>query len=145
MDAHAVIDALGMRAHPEGGWYVETWRAPATDGRRPVGSAILYLLSSGERSHWHRVDAAEIWEWSGGDALELRIWTEGDPHITTVRLGDALAAGERPQAIVPAGSWQAARPLGAWTLTGCIVTPAFTFNGFELAPPGWEPPAGDRP
>jgi len=140
MDAHDVIEALGMRAHPEGGWYVETWRAPAADGGRPAGSAILYLLASGERSHWHRVDAAEIWQWSGGDALELRIWAEADAHITTVRLGGALGDGERPQAVVPAGSWQAARPLGAWALTGCIVTPAFTFDGFELALPGWEPP-----
>lgn len=140
VDARQVVDALGMQAHPEGGWYVETWRAPAAAGERPVGSAILYLLARGERSHWHRVDAAEIWQWSGGEPLELRIWADGDFAVTTVRLGGDVAAGERPQAVVPSGAWQAARPLGTWVLVGCIVMPAFTFDGFELAPPGWEPP-----
>ena len=141
MEAHAVIDALGMHAHPEGGWYVETWRAPEPNGGgRPAASTILYLLGAGERSHWHRVDGAEVWQWSGGEALELRIWAEGDPSVTTVRLGGDILAGETPQAVVPAQAWQAARPLGAWTLVGCIVAPAFSFDGFELAEPGWEPP-----
>ncbi len=141
MDSPTVIQTLGMTAHPEGGWYVETWRAAAAnDGTRPAGSAILYLLAAGERSHWHRVDAAEIWQWSGGDLLELQIWVDGDPTVTTIRLGSDLAGGERPQAVVPAGAWQAARSLGAWTLVGCIVAPAFEFAGFELAPIGWEPP-----
>jgi hypothetical protein len=141
-DAREVIDALGLRPHPEGGWYAETWRAPATGDQRAVGSAILYLLAAGERSHWHRVDAAEIWQWSGGDGLELRIWSDGEATVATHRLGDDIATGERPQVVVPAGAWQAARPLGAWTLVGCIVTPAFEFAGFELAPPDWEPPSG---
>lgn len=141
-DARTVIDALGLRPHPEGGWYAETWRAPATGDERPVGSAILYLLAAGERSHWHRVDAAEIWQWSGGDGLELRIWSDGETSVATRRLGGDIAAGERPQVVVPAGAWQAARPLGEWTLVGCIVTPAFEFAGFELAPPDWDPPAG---
>jgi predicted cupin superfamily sugar epimerase len=139
-DPAAVIDALGMRAHPEGGWYVETWRAPSEDDARPVASTILYLLAAGERSHWHRVDAAEVWQWSGGEPLELRLWAEGDPAVTTIRLGGDVAAGERPQAVVPAGAWQAARPLGAYALAGCIVAPAFSFDGFELAADGWEPP-----
>ena len=139
----AVIEALGMGAHPEGGWYVETWRAPEPEGGgRPAASAILYLLAAGERSHWHRVDAAEIWQWSAGAALELRIWAEGDPGVTTIRLGGDVASGEQPQAVVPAGAWQAARPLGTWALVGCIVAPAFSFDGFELAAPGWEPPVG---
>jgi predicted cupin superfamily sugar epimerase len=137
---HAVITALGMRAHPEGGWFVETWRAEAPDGGRPSGSAILYLLAAGERSHWHRVDAAEVWQWSAGESLELRIRAEGDAAVATHRLGGDVTAGERPQVVVPAGAWQAARPLGAWTLVGCIVTPAFEYEGFELAPDGWEPP-----
>jgi len=140
-DATAVIDALGMRAHPEGGWYVETWRAAeGLAGERPVASTILYVLAGGERSHWHRVDAAEVWQWSGGEALELRTWADGDAAVTTIRLGADVTAGERPQAVVPSGAWQAARPLGAWTLVGCIVAPAFSFDGFELAPDGWEPP-----
>jgi len=132
-----------MRPHPEGGWFVETWRAPAPDGQRAVASAILYLLAAGERSHWHRVDAAEVWQWSDGEALELRAWTVGDDAVEDTRLGADLAAGERPQAVVPAGTWQAARPLGAWALVGCIVAPAFVEAGFELAPPDWEPPIGE--
>jgi predicted cupin superfamily sugar epimerase len=139
--AAAVIDALAMSAHPEGGWFVETWRADAPDGGRPSGSAILYLLAAGERSHWHRVDAAEVWQWSAGEALELRVWAEGDAAVATHRLGAAVTAGETPQVVVPAGAWQSARPLGTWTLVGCIVTPAFEYDGFELAPDGWEPTA----
>ena len=84
--------------------------------------------------------AAEVWQWSGGEPLELRIWAEGDAAVTTIRLGGEVVAGEEPQAVVPSGVWQAARPLGAWTLVGCIVAPAFSFDGFELAPDGWEPP-----
>lgn len=142
-DASAVIDALGMRAHPEGGWYAETWRAAAAGGERPRSSAILYLLAAGERSHWHRVDADEIWQYSAGDPLELRVWADGDAEITVHRLGGDVAGGLAVQAVVRAGSWQAARPLGAWTLVGCIVTPAFEFDGFELAPADWEPPIED--
>jgi len=137
--AAAVIDALGMRAHPEGGWYVETWRAPAPPGGgRPAGSAILYLLAAGERSHWHAVDAAEVWQWSAGDPLEMSVWAE-DGQVTVHRLGGNVTDSERPQVVVPANAWQAARPLGAWALVGCIVTPAFEFDGFRLAPEGWEP------
>ena len=159
--AREVIAALGLRAHPEGGWYAETWRASGSaaalppggpDGRdraRPTGSAIVYLLADGERSHWHRIDADEIWQYSAGDPLELRVWSEGTAGaggaagpaaITVHRLSGDVTDGSVVQAVVPAGAWQAARPLGAWTLVGCIVTPAFEFAGFELAPPGWEPP-----
>ena len=139
IDAATVVEALGMRAHPEGGWYVETWRADARAGERPSSSAILYLLAAGERSHWHRVDAAEVWQFSAGEPLELRVWADGDAAITVHRLGGDVTAGQTVQVVVPAGAWQAARPLGAWTLVGCIVVPAFEFAGFELAPPGWEP------
>jgi predicted cupin superfamily sugar epimerase len=138
-DAPTVVEALGLRPHPEGGWFAETWRAPAGGGERGAASAILYLLAAGERSHWHRVDAAEIWQWSGGDALELRIASGDAGPAETIRLGGDILAGERPQAVVPAGAWQAARPLGAWALVGCIVAPAFEYAGFELAPEGWEP------
>lgn len=135
-----------MAAHPEGGWYVETWRSPTpADGGRSAASAILYLLMAGERSHWHRVDGAEVWQWSAGEPLELRIWAPGDAAVQAVRLGADLGGGEAPQAVVPAGAWQAARPLGTWALVGCIVTPAFDFAGFELAPPDWEPPVGGDP
>lgn len=139
--ASAVIEHLELHPHPEGGWYAETWRADSQDGARPSASAILYLLGAGERSQWHRVDAAEIWQYSAGDPLELRIWAGGDKPVMTHRLG--IGSGDdsaTPQVVVPAGAWQAARPLGAWTLVGCIVSPAFEFAGFELAPDGWEPP-----
>jgi predicted cupin superfamily sugar epimerase len=139
-EASAVIDALALRAHPEGGWYAETWRAAATDGERPRGSAIVYLLAAGERSHWHRFDADEIWQYSAGDSLELRVWAEGDAAITVHHLGGEITHGDAVQAVVPSGAWQSARPLGGWTLVGCIVTPAFEFDGFELAAAGWEPP-----
>ena len=134
-----VITALGMRAHPEGGWYAETWRAASADGARPPGSAILYLLAAGERSHWHRLDADEVWQYSAGDSLELRVWADGDSTVTVHQLGGDVTDGSVVQAVIPAGAWQTARPLGAWTLVGCVVTPAFEFDGFELAPPGWEP------
>ena len=135
-----IVAALGLRPHPEGGWYAETWRAPTVEGERAAASAIHYLLAAGEQSHWHRVDAAEVWQYSAGEALELTVWNGKGP-VVPHRLGGDITAGETPQVIVPAGAWQAAWPLGAWTLVGCIVAPAFRFDGFELAPPGWEPPA----
>ncbi|MEO8438167.1 MAG: cupin domain-containing protein [Chloroflexota bacterium] len=138
-DARAVIDALGMRPHPEGGWYLETWRAPAADGIRPSSSAILYLLEAGDRSHWHRVDAAEVWQYSAGEPLEVRVFTGEGAAVAVHRLGPAVTAGETVQVVIPTDAWQTARPLGAWTLVGCIVAPAFEFEGFELAPEGWEP------
>jgi len=136
--ADEIIASLGLRPHPEGGWYAETWRDPAPDGVRPASSAIYYLLRDGERSLWHRVDATEVWHHYAGDPLELRIEGE-DGSVEAVNLGTDLAAGERPQAVVPAGAWQAAGPLGVWSLVGCTVAPAFEFEGFELAPDGWEP------
>ena len=135
--AEEIIDLLGLEPHPEGGRFAETWRAPA-DGRSP-GTAIYFLLRAGERSHWHRVDAAEVWHHYAGAALRLSIsdGTTTDDHT----LGTDLRAGERPQAVVPADAWQAAESLGEWTLVGCTVSPGFEFDGFELAPPGWEPGA----
>ena len=138
-DPVAVIAALNLRPHPEGGWFTETWRAPASGRARPSSSAILYLLAAGERSHWHRVDADEIWQFAAGEPLELSVWAGAGP-VERHRLGSDVRAGDAPQVVVPAGAWQAARPLGAWTLVGCIVAPAFEFDGFELAAPGWEPP-----
>lgn len=133
--AEAVIAALGLRPHPEGGHYRETWRdVPPGDGRG-AGTAILFLLRAGERSHWHRVDAAELWLWQAG--AKLRLLREPGPDLV---LGPDLAAGEALQGLVPPHHWQAAEPLGAWTLVTCTVAPAFRFEGFELAPPGWAPP-----
>ena len=136
--AKHVIETLGLQPHPEGGWYVETWRAEALDGERPSGTAIYYLLEAGDVSHWHRVDAAEIWHWYAGGPLSLTLSPNGHDAEATV-LGPELSAGQRPQRIVPAGWWQAATSLGAWTLVGCTVSPGFDFSGFEMAPPDWRP------
>ncbi|MBX3314664.1 MAG: cupin domain-containing protein [Actinobacteria bacterium] len=138
MDASEVIDRLELSPHPEGGWFRETWRDAPADGRRGTSTAIYYLLAEGDRSHWHRVDADEVWHHYAGDGLELAV-AGADPGPMVHRLGDALTDGSLPQVVVPAGAWQAARPLGAWTLVGCTVAPAFDFAGFELATPGWVP------
>ena len=130
-DPDEVIAALALEPHLEGGWFRETWREPAT-------TAIYYLLRAGERSHWHRIDASEIWHFYAGDALELAVSSDGR-QVERLILGADIDAGQRPQAVVPAGTWQSARPLGAWTLVGCTVSPAFEFAGFELAEPDWEP------
>lgn len=137
LDPRAVIAALGLQPHPEGGHYREIWR-DAPEGRRGAGTAIYYLLAPGERSHWHRVDAAEAWHWYAGGPLALRLSAEGKA-VEEHRLGPNLAAGEQPFRLVPQGWWQAAAPAIGWVLCGCTVSPAFDFTGFEMAPPGWEP------
>jgi predicted cupin superfamily sugar epimerase len=139
-DADALIDALGLAPHPEGGWYRQTWAAPAPEGERPAGTAIYYLLRAGERSHWHRVDADEIWLFHAGEPLRLSQGPAAEGPRRDEVLGLDLAAGERPQIVVPAGHWQSARPLGAFTLVSCTVCPGFRFEGFELAPPGFDMP-----
>lgn len=133
MQPDQIIEKLGMLPHPEGGHYVETYRAPAAAGERAVCTAIHFLLRRGERSHWHRVDAVEIWLWHAGDPLRLLV--DG----ATLTLGPDLLAGQQLQGVVPAHAWQAASSLGAWSLVSCVVAPGFDFTGFELAPPGWEP------
>ncbi len=134
MTADEIIALLDLQPHPEGGWYRETFRDARTVEGRSAGTAIYFLLRAGERSHWHRVDATEIWHWHAGGALKLEI--EGAP---AVMLGPDLEAGQRPQGIVPAGVWQAAEPMGDWVLVGCTVSPGFEFSGFELAAPGVKP------
>ncbi|MEQ9145801.1 MAG: cupin domain-containing protein [Parvibaculaceae bacterium] len=142
-DPQTLIDLLGLQPHPEGGHFRETFRdAPQGSGGRGHSTAIYYLLRAGERSHWHRVDAAEVWHFYAGSPLRLSIAADGTAMPDDIRLGPDVADGERPQAIVPAGAWQAAEPLGPWTLVGCTVAPGFDFSGFELAPPDWMPGAG---
>ncbi|RWX74404.1 cupin domain-containing protein [Neorhizobium lilium] len=132
-----IVQALGMQPHPEGGWFVETFRDQDGSGRGR-STAIYYLLEAGQRSHWHRVrDAAEVWHFYAGDPLRLRM-SDGT-SMDEVVLGADIAAGQRPQAVVPADVWQSAEPFGAFTLVGCTVAPAFEFSSFEMAPPGWEP------
>ena len=133
-----IIATLGMQRHPEGGWYAETFR-DAAGGPRGHSTAIYYLLERGDRSHWHRVhDAAEVWHYYAGGPIRLSLSKDG-LAMETHDLGPDLAAGERPQVIVPAGWWQSAEPVGAWTLAGCTVAPGFAFESFEMAPPGWAP------
>lgn len=138
MTAEEIIKQLDMQPHPEGGWYVETFR-DAHGGERGHSTAIYYLLNKGERSHWHRVtDAAEAWHFYAGSPLKLRLAKDGGPAREVI-LGLDLAKGERPQAVVLANEWQSAETLGAFTLVGCTVAPGFEFAKFEMAPPGWEP------
>jgi predicted cupin superfamily sugar epimerase len=136
--AEDVAAALGLAPHPEGGWYRETWRDAPAGGRRGAGTAILFLLSAERHAHWHRVDAAELWLWHAGGPLVLTLSPDGhdaEAHL----LGPDLGASQSPQRLVPAGWWQTAASLGRWTLVSCTVSPAFRFEGFELAPPDWRP------
>lgn len=127
-DAAALIRRHRLAPHPEGGWYRETWRASAPAGERAAGTAILFLLEQGRSSHWHKVDADELWLWHAGAPLTLRIGAD------TIAL-----SAEMPQARVPAGMWQAADAAAGWALVSCVVVPGFDFAGFTLAPPGWHP------
>jgi uncharacterized protein len=133
-EATALIARLGLQRHPEGGWYRQTWIAPGPG--RPAGSTILFLLQQGDVSHWHRFDAAETWFHQQGGPLELRMAPDAGGQVTRVLLG--AEPGDSPQAHVPAGWWQTARPLGGWVLVGCAVAPAFDFAHFELAPPDFD-------
>ena len=138
MTAADVIRVLDLKPHPEGGHFHETFRDTRTlDGGRAVSTAIYFLLARGERSHWHRVDAVEVWHYYAGAPLRLEIADRDARSIVT--LGADVAAGQRPQGIVPSGAWQAAQSLGDWTLVGCTVAPGFEFAGFELAPADWSP------
>lgn len=138
MTPEEIIQALRLQPHPEGGHFRETFRHEGDNGARGAGTAIYYLLRKGERSHFHRVDAAEIWHFYAGAPLELL--TSSTPGQVTRRvLGNSMEEGQRPQLVVEPGEWQSAQSLGAYTLVGCTVSPAFQFENFELAPPDFEP------
>jgi len=135
-----IVRLLDLAPHPEGGHFRETFRdVRRNESGRAASTAIYFLLARGERSHWHRIDAVEVWHFYAGAPLRLEIAADEAAELTVVKLGPDLAGGERPQAIVPAGAWQAAESLGAWTLVGCTVAPGFAFERFELAPLGWRP------
>ena len=138
MTAREIIALLKLERHPEGGWYRETFRDSHEIDGRAASTAIYFLLDVGEVSDWHRVDAVEVWHWHAGAPLVITTSPNGH-DATAVHLGPEIAAGQRPQVVVPAGHWQTATSLGAWTLVGCTVAPGFRFEGFELAPPGWRP------
>jgi predicted cupin superfamily sugar epimerase len=136
--ADEIIRKLELQPHPEGGFYRRTFEDSVTHDGRPASTAIYYLLAAGMKSHWHRIDAIEVWHYYAGAPIELSLSEDGGV-TETFRLGGDVLAGEQPQVIVPTGSWQAARSLGDWTLVGCTVAPGFRFEGFELAAPEWAP------
>ncbi|MGN6122745.1 MAG: cupin domain-containing protein [Sphingomonas oligoaromativorans] len=139
--AQAIIERLNLQPHPEGGWYRETWRAEAEPGARAGATAIYFLLEAGQRSHWHRVDAAELWLWHAGAPLRLLTAPSESGPVTEHRLGPDIASGEAPQGLVPPHHWQSTETTGGWALVSCIVAPGFDFAGFTLAPAGWAPGA----
>ncbi|MDX2101322.1 MAG: cupin domain-containing protein [Alphaproteobacteria bacterium] len=138
ISAQDVIRRLGLQPHPEGGHFIETFRDPGDGGSRAASTAIYFLLQAGEVSHWHRVDAAEVWHWYAGAPLVLSLSPNGH-DAEAHHLGPDIFGHQRPQIVVPKGWWQAAETLGTWTLVGCTVAPGFEFSGFELAPPDWRP------
>jgi len=140
MRAEALIERLGLAPHPEGGWYRQTWIAEAAEGERAAGTCIYFLLREGERSHWHRVDAAEIWHFYAGAPLLLSMAESAEGPAREHVLGTDFEAGQAPQLIVPPHWWQAAVSEGDWTLVGCTVSPGFRFEGFELAEAGFDIP-----
>ena len=136
-EIQAMIERLELQPHPEGGYYRETFRSEASlESGRAASTLILFLLTRGVRSRWHRVDADEIWIHQAGAELDLRLAADGQA-FRTHRLG--LGPDAEPQITVPSGHWQDARSHGDWTLVSCLVTPGFLFEGFEMAPEGWEP------
>lgn len=139
LTAEQIVTLLRMQPHPEGGFYAETFRDEVTDESGRAASTLIYfLLPEGVLSRWHKVDAVETWHWYAGAPLELSISPDGRAK-QVLAVGNDLAAGQRPQGVVPRDAWQQARSLGSWTLVGCTVAPGFRFEGFEMAPEGWEP------
>jgi predicted cupin superfamily sugar epimerase len=140
LSAQPIIETLKMQRHPEGGWYIQTFKDHGGRLRAAIRPPSTICLERGENSHWHRVrDAVEVWHFYAGAPLALSIAEDGKP-ATTVTLGSNILIGELPQAIVPANGWQSATSLGAWTLVGCTVSPGFDFSAFEMAPADWQPP-----
>lgn len=137
--AAEIIALLGLQPHPEGGHFRETFRDMRAIDGRAVSTAIYFLLAKGERSHWHRVDAAEVWHFYAGSPLALYYAANERTPPAAITLGNDLAAGQQPQFVIPQGNWQAAETLGEWTLVGCTVAPGFEFSGFELARKDWSP------
>lgn len=147
MSPDKIIAHLGLCPHPEGGWYRETWRAEAVADARPSGTAIYFLLKAGERSHWHKVDSAELWLWHAGAPLDLSIAATASGPAKVHRLGPDLAAGAAPQVLVPPHHWQAATTTATtahgFTLVSCVVSPGFSFDGFTLAAPDFDIPQSE--
>jgi uncharacterized protein len=130
-EADRLIELMGLKPHPEGGHFRETFRD--TNAGRPYCTAIYFLLKAGEASLWHRVDAAEVWHFYRGAPLELKVGKQ------VYVLGPEIDEAQAPQIVVPANEWQQARSLGEYTLVGCTVAPGFEFEHFEIAIDGFEP------
>lgn len=133
-----LVERLGLAPHPEGGWFVETWRGPAGPGGRSVGTAIYFLVADGAPSRLHAVDATEVIHWYAGDPVEQLVVDPVGGTAQRHHLGPQVVDGQRPQAVVPPGRWQGLhvpRP-GGWCLLGCTVSPGFDFAGFRLADAG---------
>jgi predicted cupin superfamily sugar epimerase len=139
LSAAEIIRLLDLKPHPEGGYFRETFRDPNMIDGRAASTAIYFLLARGERSHWHRVDAVEVWHYYAGAPLVLEMAADEGGPIRRMKLGSDIAMGERPQGVVATGHWQAAESMGEWTLVGCTVAPGFEFANFEMAPPDWSP------
>ena len=135
--AEEIIEVLRLAPHPEGGYFRETFRDAPSVGGRAASTAIYYLLTRGQQSHWHRIDAAEIWHWYAGAPLRLSI--KELEKVSVHRLGPDVFNAEAPQIVVPPLAWQSAQSQGEWTLVGCTFAPGFEFGKFEVAPPGWRP------
>jgi predicted cupin superfamily sugar epimerase len=139
LNAAEIVRLLDLKPHPEGGHFRETFRDTRLEGGRAASTAIYFLLAGGARSHWHRIDAAELWHFYAGAPLVLEMAAGEHEQVRRMKLGPDIAMGERPQGIVPAGHWQAAESMGEWTLVGCTVAPGFDFASFEVAPKDWAP------
>lgn len=140
--AESIIEHLGLSPHPEGGWFRESWRAPAEAGERARATTVLFLLEQGQASHWHKVDATEIWLFQAGDPLELSFAASDEGPVQSVTLGSDVLNGQTVEHVLAPHEWQAARPTdgpNGYTLVTCIVSPGFEFEGFTLAPPDWAP------
>jgi len=148
-DADDWVQHLKLQQHPEGGWFRETWRAEAADGERASATLIHFLLEAGQKSHWHRVDAAEIWLWHAGDPLDLWLAGSDDGPVRAITLGPDIMAGHTLQHVVEPQEWQGAMPKAGgghgYALVSCAVAPGFEFSGFTLAPPDWAPGCGRAP
>jgi predicted cupin superfamily sugar epimerase len=136
--AAQLIETLGLQPHPEGGWFRQLFKSQSRVERQEDGAeraaltTIYFLLVEGTHSRWHRVRSDEVWHWYEGEPLELLVLFPDAAAVMSVHLGP-LSPGTAPMHVVPAHAWQAARPLGAYTLVGCTVGPGFEFDDFELA------------
>jgi predicted cupin superfamily sugar epimerase len=135
--AETLIKTLAVAPHPEGGYFREVYRSTVrvdpVDGRgaRTALTVIYFLRAEGQVSRWHRVRSDEVWQFVEGSPLELMVTKSGEMNIGRVKL-DSIENGGPAIHVVPAGSWQAARPLGGYTLVTCTVGPGFEFEDFEL-------------